>query len=168
MQKGPYGTNIETKKNAKSPSTKNTKRLCKSTCYAVTNLELTSSRNLSLLSLNSYTSIAHTITPWMLSKHNNSTHTQFTSSLLSSQIMPPELDDGIACTEDFFKYTEMSIAPCGKRNFIRLLFGVNEKFLTPHILGPVAKYKLLYVRGQGLGLGLGLGLSVRARARAKC
>ena len=55
-------------KSAKSPSTKNQKRLCKSTLYAVTNLELTSSRTLSLLSLNCYTSIAGTVTLRMLSK----------------------------------------------------------------------------------------------------
>ena len=30
-----------------------------------------------------------------------------------------------------------------------LLFGVNEKLLTQHILGPVTKYKLLYVSNQG-------------------
>ena len=55
-------------KSAKSPSTKNQIRLCKSTLYAVTNLELTSSRILSLLSLNCYTSIAGAVTPRMLSK----------------------------------------------------------------------------------------------------
>ena len=53
------GTKIETEKSAKSP-TKKTKHLCKSTCYAVTNLKLTSRCILSLLSLNSYTSIAGT------------------------------------------------------------------------------------------------------------
>ena len=31
----------------------------------------------------------------------------------------------------------------------RLLFGVDEKMLTQHILGPVTKYKLLYVSNQG-------------------
>ena len=107
-----------TEKSAKCPSTKNTKHLCKSTCYAVTNIELTSSRILSLLSLNSYTSIAGAVTPQMLSKQKNSTlHTQFTSRLL---ITPPELDR-IVCTEDFFEYMEMSIAPRGKRFFIRSL-----------------------------------------------
>ena len=55
-------------KSAKRPSTKNQKCLCKSTLYAVTNLELTSSRILSLLCLNCYTSIAGAITPRMLSK----------------------------------------------------------------------------------------------------
>ena len=53
---------------AKSPSTENQKRLCKSTLYAVTNLELTSSRILSLLCLNCYTSIAGAVTPRMLSR----------------------------------------------------------------------------------------------------
>ena len=74
MAKGPYGANIETEKSATSPSTKNQKRLCKSTLYAATNLELTSSRILSPLSLNSYTSIASAITLQMLSKQKNSTH----------------------------------------------------------------------------------------------
>ena len=55
-------------KSAKSPSTKNQKHLCKSTLCAVTNLELTSSCILSLLSLNCYTSIAGAVTPRMLSK----------------------------------------------------------------------------------------------------
>ena len=55
-------------KSAKSPSTNNTKRLCKSTLCAVTNLELTSSCILSLLCLNCYTSIAGAVTPRMLSK----------------------------------------------------------------------------------------------------
>ena len=32
----------------------------------------------------------------------------------------------------------------------RLLFGVNEKLLTQHVLGPVTKYKLLYVSNQGV------------------
>ena len=73
MQNGPYGTKIATKKSAKSPSPKNTKRLCKSTCYAVTNLELTSYLILFLLSLNSYTSITGAVTPRMLSKQKNST-----------------------------------------------------------------------------------------------
>ena len=112
-QKGP-GAKIEIEKSAKSLSTKNTKCLCKSTCYAVTNLELTSSRILSLLSLNSYTSIAGTVTPRMLSKQKN-THT----ILLSSKITPPELDDRILCMEDFCKYTEMS--PRRRRYFIRSL-----------------------------------------------
>ena len=49
-------------------STKYQKRLCKSILYAVTNLELTSSCILSLLSLNWYTSIAGTVTSRMLSK----------------------------------------------------------------------------------------------------
>ena len=40
----------------------------------VTYFELTSSRILSLLSLNSYTSIAGAVTPRMLSKQKNSTH----------------------------------------------------------------------------------------------
>ena len=53
-----------------SPSTIIQTRLCKSTPYAVTNLELTSSHILSLLSLNCYTSIviAGAVTPRMLSK----------------------------------------------------------------------------------------------------
>ena len=102
------GAKIETKKSVKSPSTKNTKRLCKSTCCAVTNLELTSSYILSLLSLNSYTSIAGAVTLQLLSKQKNSPHTT------SSQITLPELDR----IEDFFKYTEMSIAQRGKRYFI--------------------------------------------------
>ena len=74
MAKGTYGAKIETDQSAKSPSTKNTKLLCKSTCYAVTNFELTSSRILSLLSLNSYTSITDAVTPRMLNKQKNSTH----------------------------------------------------------------------------------------------
>ena len=40
---------------------------------AVINLELTSSCLLSLLSLNSYNSIAGAVTPWMLSNQKNST-----------------------------------------------------------------------------------------------
>ena len=48
--------------------------MCKSICYAVTILELTSSRILSLLSLNSYTSITGAVTLRMLSKQKNSTH----------------------------------------------------------------------------------------------
>ena len=55
-------------KSAKSPSTNNQKCLCKSTLYAITNLELTSSRILSLLSQNCYTSIASAITPRILGK----------------------------------------------------------------------------------------------------
>ena len=55
-------------KSAKSPSTKNQKHLCESTLYAITNLELTSSRILSLLCLNSYTSITGAVTTQMLSK----------------------------------------------------------------------------------------------------
>ena len=38
----------------------------------------------------------------------------------------------------------------------QLLFGVNEKLRAQHILGPVTRYKLLYVSNQG-----------RAGARAK-
>ena len=66
-----YSKKNETEKSAKSPSTKNQKRLCKSTLYAVTNLELTSSRFLSLLSLNYYTSIAGAVTLRMLSKQRS-------------------------------------------------------------------------------------------------
>ena len=80
------------------------------------NGELTSSHVLSLLSRNSITGA---VTPRMLSKQRNST--QFTSRLLSSQITPPELDWTVACTEEFFKYTEMSISRHGKRYFIRSL-----------------------------------------------
>ena len=86
-QKGPYGAKIETEKSAKSFSTKNTKHLCKSTCYDVTNLELTSSRILSLLNPNSYTSssdIVGSVTPRMLSKKEF--HTQFTSRLHSQSL----------------------------------------------------------------------------------
>ena len=50
------------------PLLKIKKRLCKSTLYAVTNFELTSSRILSLLCLNCYTSIAGAVTTGMLSK----------------------------------------------------------------------------------------------------
>ena len=75
----------------------------KSTCCAVTNLELTYSR---FLSMNSYTSIAGAITLRILSKQKNFPQTT------SSQIMPPE---------DFFKYTEMSIAQRGRRYFILCL-----------------------------------------------
>ena len=57
-------------------------KMCKSTCCAVTNLELTSSRILSLLSLNSNTSIASAATLQMLSKQTNST--QFTFLLKSA------------------------------------------------------------------------------------
>ena len=107
--------NFKPRKVLRVPLLKKKKCLCESTCFAVTNLELTFSHILSLLSLNSVTSITSTETPRMLSKQNNSTH----NSLLSSQITLPELDR-IACTEDFF-YTEMSIAPRGKRYFIRSL-----------------------------------------------
>ena len=41
--------------------------------------------------------------------------------------------------------------------YCRLLFGVNEKWLTQHILGPVTKYKLA-TRGRALSVG-------RVRAR---
>ena len=50
----------------------------------------------------------------------------------------------------------------------RLLFGVNEKLLTQHILGPVTKYKLCKSAtrvGQGLGPGVGLGLGLWVSAR---
>ena len=46
-----------------------------------------------------------------------------------------------------------------------LLFGVNDKLLTQHILGLLTKYKLLYVSNHGrIGAGLGLGLRVMARS----
>ena len=108
-------------KSATSPSTKNQKRLCKSTLYAVTNLELTSSRILSLQSLNCYTSIAGAVSPRMLSKQR----TPYT--LLSSQNATR-----IVCSEDFvfFKYTEMSIAPRGKRYFFQSPFCSRELALS--------------------------------------
>ena len=59
---------LKRRKALKVPLLKNQKRLCKSTLYAVTNLELTSNRTLSLLCLNCYTSIAGAVTPRMLSK----------------------------------------------------------------------------------------------------
>ena len=71
-------------KSAKSPSTKNKKRLCISTLYAVTNLELTSSRILSLVSLNCYTSIAGAVTPRMLSKQR-SPHTIHVKTIFFSK-----------------------------------------------------------------------------------
>ena len=110
------GTKKLKPKKPKSPSTKNTKRLCKSTCYAITNLELTSSRILlSLLSLNSYTSIASAITLRMLSKQKNYTQFYFL------KIMSPELDDRIPCMEDFCKCTKMSMTPRRRRYFIQSL-----------------------------------------------
>ena len=75
-----------------------------------TNLELTSSRLLSLLSLTSIAS-ADAKQAKELSTHN------FFSNHAA---IAPELDR-IACTDDFFKYMEMSIAPRGKRYFIRSL-----------------------------------------------
>ena len=78
-----------------------------STCYAITNLELTSSHTLSLLSLNCYTGIASpAITPQMLCKQKNSTHNSRQDYFLLKSL------DRIACTD--FKYTEMSIAPRGR------------------------------------------------------
>ena len=81
------------------------KHECKSTCYAIINLELTSSRILSLLSLNSYTSnsdITGAMTLRMLSKelHNNS-HQDFVLQLCGCWIHL------IAYAEDFFKHKEM-------------------------------------------------------------
>ena len=84
---------LKPRKALRVPLLNYTKHLCKSTCYAVTNLKLTSSRILSLLSLYSYTSIAGAVTPRMLSISRRQNWTQQR-----------------ACTEDFFKYTEMSIA----------------------------------------------------------
>ena len=81
--------------------------------YAVTKIDLTASCILSLLSLNSYTRIAGAD-----AKQAKELHTQFTSRLLSSQITSPEMDDRIARMEDFLKYAEMSITPCGKRYFV--------------------------------------------------
>ena len=43
-----------------------------------------------------------------------------------------------------------------------LLFGVNEKLLTQQILGPVTKYKLLYISNQDRA-----GARAWARVRAK-
>ena len=90
-QNGPYGAKTETEKSAKSPSTKNTKCLCKSTCYAITNLELTSSHILFLATKPEQVYLYRRYeTP---RKQKDSAHNcQFTSRLLSSQIMPPELD----------------------------------------------------------------------------
>ena len=107
---------LKRRKALRVPLPKIKKSLCKSILYAVTNLELTSSRILSLLCLNCYTSIAGPVTTRMLS--SKELHTQFTSRLLSSQNATR-----IACTEDFvfFKYTEISIASRGKRYFIRSL-----------------------------------------------
>ena len=83
--------------------------------YVVTNLELTSSRLLSLLSLNSYTSIAGAITPRMLSKQRIPHTIHIKTTFFSNHSVR------IACTEDFFKCMEMSIAPRRKRYFIRSL-----------------------------------------------
>ena len=81
-----------------------------------TNLELTSSRILSLLSLNS-TSIASTVTPRILSKQKNSIHNSRQDYFLLKSCR-----QRIVCKEDFFKYTEMSIVPRGKRYFIQSLW----------------------------------------------
>ena len=84
-----------------------------STCYAVTNLELTSSCNLSLLSPNSYTSnsdITCAVTHQKLSK--KTPHNSRQDFLLKSH---ENYMDRIASMEDSFKDMEMSIAPRGKR-----------------------------------------------------
>ena len=104
---------FETEKSAKSPSTNNTKCLCESTCYAVT---ITSSLPLaifcqSLLSLNS---IAGAVTQRMLSKQKNSTH----NNSHQDYFLLKSSRQRIACTEDCFKYMEMSIAPRGKRYIV--------------------------------------------------
>ena len=115
MAKGTLWHKIETERSAKSPSTKSTKHLCKSTCYAtVPKLELTSSRILSLLSPNSHAIITGTVKLRMLRKQNNSTHNLCQDVILKSL-------DRIACMEGFFNCTELSIAQRGKRHFIRSL-----------------------------------------------
>ena len=53
------------------------------TLYAVTNLELTSRRILSLLSLNSYTGIAGAVTPQMLSKQRTPHTIHFKTAFFS-------------------------------------------------------------------------------------
>ena len=50
--------------------------------------------------------------------------------------------------------------PRTRKSNMGCLFGVNEKFLTQHISGLVAKYKLFYVSNQGRA-----GARVRARAK---
>ena len=102
MAKGPYGAIIETEKSARSPSTKNAKRLCKSTCYAVTNLEPSSVST----KPDSYTSIASAVTPRMLSKQKISPHSFFSNHTARTG------QNGLL---------QMSIASCGKRYFIRSL-----------------------------------------------
>ena len=59
---------LKRRKALRVPLLKIKKRWCKSTLYAVTNLELTSNRILSLLSVNCCTSFASAVTPRMLSK----------------------------------------------------------------------------------------------------
>ena len=102
---GPYGAKIETEKSTKSPFTKNTKRLCKSTCYALTNFELTSSRLLSLLSL---TSITSAVTPQMLSKQKNSPHTTSSNhAAIASELDRNRVRRTFSCIRKY-------IAPRGK------------------------------------------------------
>ena len=121
----------------------------------LSNFELTSSSILSLLSLNSYTSIAGAITPRMLSKQKNSTHNSRQDYFLLKSCRQ-KLDDRIARMEDFFKYTEMSIAPHGKRYFIqslpfsillRELMGISSatlSFSLPLFLGKNMVYSSLF------------------------
>ena len=112
MAKWTLWCKIETERSAKSASTKNSKLLCKSTCYAITNVEFTSSRILCLLSPNRYTSnsdIAGAMAPWMLSKR-----TLHSIHIMTSFSNQAAAMDRIACTEDFFKYIKMLVTPCRK------------------------------------------------------
>ena len=50
-----------------------------------------------------------------------------------------------------WKMSMLSIQEFPDRGLQGLLCGVNKKLLTQHILGPLTKYKLLYVSNQGRG-----------------
>ena len=79
------------------------------TCHDMTNLKLTSSRIIFVVSPNSYTSkfdIAGAVKLGMLSERTQ--HTIHIKTSFSNNAAARYMD--IICMEDFFKYTEMSIA----------------------------------------------------------
>ena len=120
---------LKPRKVLRVPSTKNTKSLCKSTCYAVTNLELTSSRILSLLNLNSYTSIAGAVTPRMLSKP------QF-YFLLKSRHQNWTTEYRVRRTSASIRKCP-SCTPCRRRYFIRsLLVSILLRELALPVISP--------------------------------